>query len=139
MRKQELMFAILKLAAQDIEIIGEGVVGVADGFGFLRSANANYHRRGRTTSTSRPRAPPLSLKTGDTVESPIRSREGRALLRAAQGQYHQFRRPGEDPAQDPFRQPHPAYPTSGGGWKQAGRQDLSARVIAGGALGDSAG
>ena len=44
MRKQELMFSILKkLAAQDIEIIGDGVVEVLqDGFGFLRSANANY-------------------------------------------------------------------------------------------------
>ena len=44
MRKQELMFAILKkLAAQEIEIIGDGVVEVLqDGFGFLRSANANY-------------------------------------------------------------------------------------------------
>lgn len=44
MRKQELMFAILKmLASQDVEIIGEGVVEVLqDGFGFLRSPNANY-------------------------------------------------------------------------------------------------
>ena len=44
LRKQELMFAILKqLAAQDVEIIGEGVVEVLqDGFGFMRSANANY-------------------------------------------------------------------------------------------------
>jgi transcription termination factor Rho len=44
MRKQELMFAILKqLASQDVEIIGEGVVEVLqDGFGFMRSANANY-------------------------------------------------------------------------------------------------
>ena len=39
MRKQELMFAILKqLATKDIEIIGEGVVEILqDGFGFLRS------------------------------------------------------------------------------------------------------
>ena len=38
------MFAILKnLAAQDVEIIGEGVVEVLqDGFGFLRSPDANY-------------------------------------------------------------------------------------------------
>jgi len=44
MRKQELMFAILKkLAVQEIEIIGDGVVEVLqDGFGFLRSADANY-------------------------------------------------------------------------------------------------
>ena len=39
MRKQELMFAILKqLAADDVEIIGDGVVEILqDGFGFLRS------------------------------------------------------------------------------------------------------
>ena len=44
MRKQELMFAILKqLAAREVEIIGDGVVEVLqDGFGFLRSADANY-------------------------------------------------------------------------------------------------
>src|SRR5437762_1483182 len=44
MRKQELMFAILKqLAIQETDIIGEGVVEVlSDGFGFLRSPYANY-------------------------------------------------------------------------------------------------
>src|SRR4029079_10975109 len=44
LRKQELMFAILKqLAQQEIDIIGEGVVEVLpDGFGFLRSPEANY-------------------------------------------------------------------------------------------------
>jgi transcription termination factor Rho len=44
MRKQELMFAILKqLATKDIDIIGEGVVEVLqDGFGFLRAPEANY-------------------------------------------------------------------------------------------------
>src|ERR1700688_4469430 len=43
MRKQELMFAILKqLAIQETDIIGEGVVEVlSDGFGFLRSPDAN--------------------------------------------------------------------------------------------------
>jgi len=46
MRKQELMFAILKqLAIQETDIIGEGVVEVlSDGFGFLRSPDANYLR-----------------------------------------------------------------------------------------------
>src|SRR6478735_4186039 len=44
MRKQELMFAILKnLAAAETDIVGEGVVEVlSDGFGFLRSPDANY-------------------------------------------------------------------------------------------------
>jgi transcription termination factor Rho len=56
MRKQELMFATLKqLAAKDIDITGVGVVEVLqDGFGFLRSPDANY-LPGRTTSTSRRR------------------------------------------------------------------------------------
>ena len=44
LRKQELMFAILKqLASRDVEITGQGVVEVLqDGFGFLRSPDANY-------------------------------------------------------------------------------------------------
>ena len=44
MRKQDMMFAILKeLADKEVEITGEGVVEVLpDGFGFLRSPEANY-------------------------------------------------------------------------------------------------
>jgi transcription termination factor Rho len=75
MRKQELMFAILKnLAAQDVEIIGEGVVEVLqDGFGFLRSANANYLPGPDDIYISPSQIRRFSLKTGDTVEGPIRS------------------------------------------------------------------
>jgi transcription termination factor Rho len=74
MRKQELMFAILKvLASQDIEIIGEGVVEVLqDGFGFLRSANANYLPGPDDIYISPSQIRRFSLKTGDTVEGPIR-------------------------------------------------------------------
>jgi transcription termination factor Rho len=74
MRKQELMFAILKmLAAQDTEIIGEGVVEVLqDGFGFLRSANANYLPGPDDIYISPSQIRRFSLKTGDTVEGPIR-------------------------------------------------------------------
>ena len=75
MRKQELMFAILKkLSMQDIEIIGEGVVEVLqDGFGFLRSANANYLPGPDDIYISPSQIRRFSLKTGDTVEGPIRS------------------------------------------------------------------
>lgn len=75
MRKQELMFAILKkLAAQEIEIIGDGVVEVLqDGFGFLRSANANYLPGPDDIYISPSQIRRFSLKTGDTVEGPIRS------------------------------------------------------------------
>ncbi|MDP9573499.1 UNVERIFIED_ORG: transcription termination factor Rho [Agrobacterium larrymoorei] len=68
------MFAILKmLASQDVEIIGEGVVEVLqDGFGFLRSANANYLPGPDDIYISPSQIRRFSLKTGDTVEGPIR-------------------------------------------------------------------
>jgi len=75
MRKQELMFAILKkLATQEIEIVGDGVVEILpDGFGFLRSANANYLPGPDDIYLSPNQIRRFSLKTGDTVEGPIRS------------------------------------------------------------------
>jgi len=75
MRKQELMFAILKqLAAQDVEIIGEGVVEVLqDGFGFLRSPDANYLPGPDDIYISPSQIRRFSLRTGDTVEGEIRS------------------------------------------------------------------
>ncbi|MEO0909826.1 MAG: transcription termination factor Rho [Pseudomonadota bacterium] len=75
MRKQELMFAILKsLAEQDVEIIGEGVVEILqDGFGFLRSATANYLPGPDDIYISPSQIRRFSLKTGDTVQGPIRS------------------------------------------------------------------
>ena len=75
MRKQELMFAILKnLAEQDVEIIGEGVVEVLqDGFGFLRSPDANYLPGPDDIYVSPSQIRRFSLRTGDTVEGQIRS------------------------------------------------------------------
>src|SRR5690606_37926922 len=75
MRKQELMFAILKqLAASDTEIIGEGVVEVLqEGFGFLRSSDSNYLPGPDDIYVSPSQIRRLGLRTGDTVEGPIRS------------------------------------------------------------------
>ncbi len=75
MRKQELMFAILKsLAARDVDIIGEGVVEVLqDGFGFLRSPDANYLPGPDDIYVSPSQIRRFSLRTGDTVEGEIRS------------------------------------------------------------------
>lgn len=75
MRKQELMFAILKkFALQDVEIIGKGVVEVLqDGFSFLRSADANYLPGPDDIYISPSQIRRFSLKTGDTVEGPIRA------------------------------------------------------------------
>lgn len=75
MRKQELMFAILKqLADEDVEIVGEGVVEVLqDGFGFLRSPDANYLPGPDDIYVSPSQIRKFSLRTGDTVEGEIRS------------------------------------------------------------------
>ena len=75
LRKQELMFAILKqLASNDIDIIGEGVVEVlADGFGFLRSPDSNYLAGPDDIYISPSQIRRFSLRTGDTVEGQIRS------------------------------------------------------------------
>ncbi|MEJ8574956.1 transcription termination factor Rho [Microbaculum marinum] len=75
LRKQELMFAILKqLAAQDVEIVGQGVVEVLpDGFGFLRSPDANYLPGPDDIYVSPSQIRRFSLRTGDTVEGMIRS------------------------------------------------------------------
>ncbi|MCJ8310817.1 MAG: transcription termination factor Rho [Rhizobiaceae bacterium] len=75
LRKQELMFAILtSLAEQDVEIIGQGVVEVLqDGFAFLRSPGANYLPGPDDIYVSPSQLRKFSLRTGDTVEGPIRS------------------------------------------------------------------
>ncbi|MBN9437615.1 transcription termination factor Rho [Bosea sp. (in: a-proteobacteria)] len=74
MRKQELMFAILKqLAAKETEILGEGVVEVLqDGFGFLRSSDSNYLPGPDDIYVSPSQIRKFGLRTGDTVEGPIR-------------------------------------------------------------------
>src|SRR5450756_1778474 len=79
MRKQELLFAILKqLATQEIDIIGEGVVEVlSDGFGFLRSPEANYLSGPDDIYVSPSQIRRFGLRTGDSVEGGVRSpREG---------------------------------------------------------------
>ena len=75
LRKQELMFAILKnLAARGVEIIGAGVVEVLqDGFGFVRSADANYLAGPDDIYVSPSQIRKFTLRTGDTVEGQIRS------------------------------------------------------------------
>lgn len=75
LRKQELMFAILKqLAENDHAIFGEGVLEVLpDGFGFLRSPEANYLAGPDDIYVSPSQVRRFGLRTGDTVEGQIRS------------------------------------------------------------------
>ncbi len=75
LRKQDMMFAILKeLAERDVEIVGVGVMEVLqDGFGFLRSPDANYLPGPDDIYVSPNQIRRFSLRTGDTVEGLIRS------------------------------------------------------------------
>ena len=75
MRKQDMMFAILKeLAERDVEIHGGGVLEVLqDGFGFLRSPEANYLPGPDDIYVSPSQIRRFALRTGDTVEGLIRA------------------------------------------------------------------
>ncbi|MAO90619.1 MULTISPECIES: transcription termination factor Rho [unclassified Hwanghaeella] len=75
LRKQELMFACLKqLAMNDVAIYGEGVLEVLqDGFGFLRSPEANYLAGPDDIYVSPSQVRRFGLRTGDTVEGQIRA------------------------------------------------------------------
>src|SRR5881397_2195601 len=75
MRKQELMFGILKqLSMRETDIIGEGVVEVlSDGFGFLRSPEANYLPGPDDIYVSPSQIRRFGLRTGDTINGHIRS------------------------------------------------------------------
>src|SRR5579863_7473417 len=75
LRKQDMMFAILKqLAENDVAIHGDGVLEILqDGFGFLRSPEANYLPGPDDIYVSPSQVRRFSLRTGDTVEGQIRS------------------------------------------------------------------
>jgi transcription termination factor Rho len=75
LRKQDMMFAILKqLADNDVPIFGEGVLEVLpDGFGFLRSPEANYLPGPDDIYVSPVQVKRFALRTGDTVEGQIRA------------------------------------------------------------------
>ena len=75
LKRQDLVFAILKkLSENEVEIIGEGVLEVLqDGFGFLRSPEANYMAGPDDIYVSPSQIRKHSLKTGDTLEGIIRS------------------------------------------------------------------
>jgi len=74
MRKQDMLFAILKeLAERNVEIVGAGVVEtLPDGFGFLRSPESNYLAGPDDIYISPSQIRRFGLRTGDTVEGPIR-------------------------------------------------------------------
>jgi transcription termination factor Rho len=75
LRKQDMMFAILKqLAENDVPIFGDGVLEILqDGFGFLRSPESNYLPGPDDIYVSPSQVRRFGLRTGDTVEGQIRA------------------------------------------------------------------
>jgi transcription termination factor Rho len=75
LRKQDMMFAILKqLAENDVPISGDGVLEILqDGFGFLRAPEANYLPGPDDIYVSPSQIRRFGLRTGDTVEGQIRA------------------------------------------------------------------
>jgi transcription termination factor Rho len=74
LRKQDIMFAILKVESDNgEEIVGEGTIEVmSDGFGFLRSPQSNYLAGPDDIYVSPNMVRKFGLRTGDTVEGEIR-------------------------------------------------------------------
>ncbi len=134
MRKQELLFAILKqLAAQDVDIIGEGVVEVLqDGFGFLRSPDANYLPGPDDIYVSPSQIRRFSLRTGDTVEGEIRSpKEGERYFALLKVNTVNFEDPEKARHKVHFDNLTPLYPDQRFRMEVEGQvgKDFSARVI----------
>jgi transcription termination factor Rho len=134
MRKQELMFATLKqLAAKDIEITGIGVVEVLqDGFGFLRSPDANYLPGPDDIYVSPSQIRRFALRTGDTVEGQIRSpKEGERYFALIKVNRINFEDPEAQRHKVNFDNLTPLYPDK---WlkmeiEDPTIKDLSGRVI----------
>ena len=75
LRKQDMMFAILKqMAENDVPISGSGVLEILqDGFGFLRSPESNYLAGPADIYVSPSQVRRFELRTGDTVDGQIRA------------------------------------------------------------------
>jgi transcription termination factor Rho len=134
LRKQELLFAILKnLAARDVEIIGEGVVEVLqDGFGFLRSPDANYLAGPDDIYISPSQIRKFTLRTGDTVEGQIRSpKEGERYFALVKVNLINFEDPEKTRHKVHFDNLTPLYPDERLEMETGDptRKDYSSRVI----------
>src|ERR1700755_122836 len=134
LRKQELMFAILKqLAQQEIDIIGEGVVEVlSDGFGSLRSPESTYLSGPDDIYVSPSQIRHFGLRTGDTVEGHIRSpKEGERYFALVKVNTINFEDPEKTRHKIHFDNLTPLYPDERFEMEihDPTKKDLSSRVI----------
>jgi len=134
MRKQELMFGILKqLSVRETDIIGEGVVEVlSDGFGFLRSPDANYLPGPDDIYVSPSQIRRFGLRTGDTIDGQIRGpKDGERYFALLKVNSINFEDPEKARHKVNFDNLTPLYPDERLKMEheEATKKDLSARVI----------
>jgi transcription termination factor Rho len=134
LRKQELMFAILKqLAENDVPISGDGTLEVlSDGFGFLRSPEANYLAGPDDIYVSPNQVRRFGLRTGDTVEGQIRSpRDGERYFALVKVERINFEEPERLRHRINFDNLTPLYPEEKIQLEldEPTRKDLTTRVI----------
>lgn len=134
LRKQELLFSILKqLANNGTNIIGAGVVEVLqDGFGFLRSPEANYLAGPDDIYISPSQIRRFSLRTGDTVEGDIRSpKDGERYFALLKVNSINFQDPEQARHKTHFDNLTPLYPEERFVMEveDPTRKDITARVI----------
>ncbi|HEX3215421.1 MAG TPA: transcription termination factor Rho [Aestuariivirgaceae bacterium] len=134
LKRQELIYAILKsLAVRDVSIIGEGVVEVLqDGFGFLRSPDANYLPGPDDIYVSPSQIRRFNLRTGDTVDGDIRSpKEGERYFALLKVNTINFEDPDKTRHKIHFDNLTPLYPDERLEMEVADptKKDMSARVI----------
>jgi transcription termination factor Rho len=114
MRKQDMLFAILKeLAERNVEIMGGGVLEtLQDGFGFLRSPESNYLAGPDDIYVSPSQIRRFGLRTGDTVDGPIRSpKDGERYFALLKVSTINFEDPEKTKHKVHFDNLTPLYPT----------------------------
>jgi transcription termination factor Rho len=134
LRKQDMLFAILKqLAENEVPISGDGVLEVLpDGFGFLRSAEANYLPGPDDIYVSPSQVRRFGLRTGDTVEGEIRSpRDGERYFALLKVSGINFDEPDRLRQRINFDNLTPLYPEEKIKleFDDSARKDLTTRVI----------
>jgi transcription termination factor Rho len=112
LRKQEILFAILKKVAEKEEITGAGVLQLLqDGFGFLRAMESNYLAGPDDVYVSPSQIRKFGLRTGDTVEGPVRApKEGERYFALLQVSKINFEEPEKARHKIAFDNLTPLYP-----------------------------
>jgi len=136
LRKQEILFAILKKFAEKEEITGAGVLQLLqDGFGFLRAMESNYLPGPDDIYVSPSQIRKFGLRTGDTVEGPVRApKEGERYFALLQVSKINFEEPDKSRHKIAFDNLTPLYPDKQlvmevEATKPDKKQDLTPRLI----------